>query len=410
MTIVHFLARTLHLQWVSAFPWWAPLEPTSDHPTSARAVVAALSLLAWLAVALLSWRKRARLAAGLCLAVVVALLVASTRLHGAHGPLGRGALWVTPLLWSALVLLAQSLLVEVLPERARTPWFAWIVGLSVAALSLLAAGDRLFGRETQWRAVLARDPGNEIAAIALSDLLVADKRAGEALVVLRSCADARPAACDCVVRASAPDVDASRAASVLPRMDRATQHCATNMSFVALRADALSQVARYAEAIVEADRVLATRPEDPHALYARGIAALAAGDVARALHLGRRAEAAGRGTPARLLIGGAQLFSGDIAGATHTFDAASAADPTSASARYHVGVAAERANKYRDAREAYLHALRLDPAFVDARHALVLLTARNGAKPEAKHHLEKLREIAAGDPRLAALEKVLAEP
>lgn len=403
-------ARSLHLAWVGAFPWWAPIEPSWDRPSSLRAVASALFLLSVLAIGAWAARTRAWLAAFAWFSTAALVVFLAHRFEGAHGPLGRGAPFVTPLLWIAVVTTAQELFRARLPARLRPAQVGLLAGGAFGALSLLAAADRVLGRETQWRTALAHDPGRETAAIALSELLVAENRGGEATLVLQACARARPASCTCATRAALPDVDAARFASALALLDRSAKACGSDLRFVALRADALAQAGRYADASAEAERVLAVMPDDPRALYARGIAALAANDVARALSLGRRAEALGRGTPARLLVGGAQLLSGDLEGARRTFEAAAAADPTSAAARYHVGVAADRANQYNGAREAYLHALRLDPAFADARHALALLTARNGAKPEARHHLDKLRAIAPGDPRIASLEQMLAPP
>lgn len=62
---------------------------------------------------------------------------------------------------------------------------------------------------------------------------------------------------------------------------------------------------------------------------------------------------------------------------------------------------------HREARERYLAALRLDPALLDARVNLVLLTHRNGAAPEASHHLAALAKSAPDDPRVAQLSHLL---
>ncbi|GAC1576898.1 MAG: hypothetical protein NVS3B20_25440 [Polyangiales bacterium] len=50
-----------------------------------------------------------------------------------------------------------------------------------------------------------------------------------------------------------------------------------------------------------------------------------------------------------------------------------------------------------------------DPAFVDARYNLLLLTHRGGANAEAHHHLDKLAEVAPNDPRLPALRAQMAD-
>jgi len=77
---------------------------------------------------------------------------------------------------------------------------------------------------------------------------------------------------------------------------------------------------------------------------------------------------------------------------------------------FDMGVVAQSEGHYREAREAYLHALALDPTMADARYNLVVLTHSIKADDEARHHLDELAAISPGDPRIPAMRAALAKP
>jgi hypothetical protein len=73
-------------------------------------------------------------------------------------------------------------------------------------------------------------------------------------------------------------------------------------------------------------------------------------------------------------------------------------------------VVAQQRGQYHDAREGYLHALRLDPTLSDARYDLAVLTYSRGALLESQHHVDAFAASFPADPRIADLRKMLATP
>lgn len=313
---------------------------------------------------------------------------------------------LTPLVALSTIALAQVLLGERLPRDARKPTTALLGAAALSGIALLLGGyERLASRSAQWRAVVATDPGNETAALFVAGWHAEAGRGAASLEVVEACARANPAACQCVRAAASAALNAGKLAVARSLFGGAPLACQSS-AFAGIEANILAQ-----EGKLDAARAVAGRADqnDPNALYALGLERLAAKDWPAALALGTKAEAAGGGTGARLLIGSAQLGAGELASARATFQRAVAADPTSAVAHYHVGLVADRESKYHDAREGYLAALRADPNLVEARYALVVLTGRNGAVQEAQNHLAKLRALAPNDPRLPTLVTLLSK-
>jgi Flp pilus assembly protein TadD len=88
-------------------------------------------------------------------------------------------------------------------------------------------------------------------------------------------------------------------------------------------------------------------------------------------------------------------------------DVAAPNSTNDAQAAFEAGVAAQKLGRFHDAREAYLRALALDPAQVDARYNLAVLTHGVGADDEARHHLQELESVAPQDRRIAGLRAAL---
>jgi tetratricopeptide (TPR) repeat protein len=70
--------------------------------------------------------------------------------------------------------------------------------------------------------------------------------------------------------------------------------------------------------------------------------------------------------------------------------------PGSALLRFNCGVAFQLLSAYRDAEEAYLAALRLDPGLADAHHNLSLIYAELGEEQRAIRHHNEMRRLERG--------------
>ncbi len=155
---------------------------------------------------------------------------------------------------------------------------------------------------------------------------------------------------------------------------RAPTSCSTP-AFLAVRAEALAAVDRGPEAIVLVNKALQGEPANRFARRALAIAAIQNKD----------------------------------------FDAANVAlgklvaeDAKDVDSIYYSALSQRRAGKYNGAREGFLHVLRIDAQYIDARYNLVTLTASAGAAQEADHDYQELLQIApVGDPRLSAARAAL---
>ena len=95
---------------------------------------------------------------------------------------------------------------------------------------------------------------------------------------------------------------------------------------------------------------------------------------------------------------------------THEYEAADAAlnalvkeDAKDADSWFYLALSQRRRDHYNGAREGFLHVLRLNPEYIDARYNLVTLTAAAGAAQEAEHDYQELEQITpVGDSRLIA--------
>jgi tetratricopeptide (TPR) repeat protein len=175
-----------------------------------------------------------------------------------------------------------------------------------------------------------------------------------------------------------------------------------------VRAEALARANRCAEAravaIPLANRGLG------EADYALAMCAYRAGDRDLARSSARAAIAHGRAALGHLVLGMIALEASEQDVAEAELTQAVQLAPKLADAHYNLGVLLHRTGRYNRARAAYLAALGAEPRYRDARHQLVLLTAQAGALLEARHHLEKLREVLSpGDERLEGAEARVRE-
>ncbi len=198
--------------------------------------------------------------------------------------------------------------------------------------------------------------------------------------------------------------DASRDIGATDLADRFASARCEEPTFDGWAADVLARASRVEEARSHADAAVARNPRDAHALFALALLATGTPDAVRTAE---RADGAGYGDDATLLVGIADLQNGDTARAAESFRRVLARDPSHVGATYDLALVADREGNYHDAREGYLATLRLDPRYADARYNLALLTYRAGALAEARHHADELAAIVPDDPRLPALRATL---
>lgn len=156
-----------------------------------------------------------------------------------------------------------------------------------------------------------------------------------------------------------------------------------------------------------AEAVLETDPHDAHAMFAVAVAYYN-GHHREAVRAAERADAAGYGDDATMLVGLNDLDAGDLVRAAASFRRVHEHQPQSAVAVYDLALIADRQGHYHDAREGYLSALVLDPNMVDARYNLALLTLHAGSLGEAGHDADELARVNPGDPRLVGLRQSIA--
>jgi tetratricopeptide (TPR) repeat protein len=269
---------------------------------------------------------------------------------------------------------------------------AYIAGLIVIA-AVIATG-------------LHRANGAEQAALAQARAQRAKGDDAGALATLLACGR-NPKACRCADEAEELSVDLGRYDDALHAVG--SRECNAPRDLGA-RAEALVASGRKPEGVVEAAIALARSPAEPHANFAKGWALSAAGFAQEALAPTEAAVRGGRGVPALLLLATLRAQAGDSRGSHDAIGQAARLAPDNARVAFDTGVVAQSEGRYRDAREAYLRALALDPRMADARYNLVVLTHSIKADDEARHHLDVLAAIAPGDPRIPALRVALSKP
>jgi tetratricopeptide (TPR) repeat protein len=242
-------------------------------------------------------------------------------------------------------------------------------------------------------------------AIRQIEARVEAKRRPKWLAALRTACSAP--GCGCSKKAAAIALDADALDPVLAVVAHA-RSCAP-VEFDGFRAEALVRK-NDPSGLELVSKILAGSTQNPNALYALALSSYRGQRLTPALELAEAAERAGRGWSATLLVGLVAYESGDFARARASFRILLRDDPDDVDALFNLGVTAQRENRYGEARSSYLRVARLEPGHADARHNLVILTHSFGAVDEAAHHFAKFRELAPNDPRIAALEAVLAKP
>ena len=181
-------------------------------------------------------------------------------------------------------------------------------------------------------------------------------------------------ACACAAEQGAKMLAASLPERALQIVSRAPTSCSAP-ALLGTRAEALATVERGPEASKLAASVLAADPQNRFARRALAIAAIQKSDFAAA------------DTAISKLI---------------------SEDAKDADSLFYAALIQRKGDHYNRAREGFLHVLRINSQFIDARYNLVTLTASAGAAQEAEHHYQELLQIApVGDPRLIAARTAL---
>jgi len=237
-----------------------------------------------------------------------------------------------------------------------------------------------------------------VAAIALGFVLLAKKMsphaaappAGEALVPATPSSSAPPPAalaapvkdvceheadrCACAASRGADLLSASFPERALQLVSRAPASC-NSAPLLGVRAEALAAVERTQDAQQAVTAALAADAKNRFARRAQAIVA---------------------------------IQNHDYDAAEGALNALVAEDQKDADSIFYLALSQRRRGRYNGAREGFLHALRLNPQFIDARYNLVTLTATAGAVQEAEHDYEELEKITpVGDARLIAARTAL---
>ncbi|MEM8607477.1 MAG: tetratricopeptide repeat protein [Myxococcota bacterium] len=185
--------------------------------------------------------------------------------------------------------------------------------------------------------------------------------------------------------------------------DRALSHCAEairtgpNPRFYASQARVLSELERYEDAIAAFDEALVHSPQDPRLLTARGNARLelegydlAAKDLALAVKLdpsNRQAKSDLDQILEKLVrMAYYQAEAGEVEDAIRNYDRVLELQPRYADALAFRGQAYAKKDQLNDAERDLLHAIRIDPANLDAYRGLDTVLSRQERLDEAIAH------------------------
>lgn len=284
--------------------------------------------------------------------------------------------------------------------RAASELRGLLLGGAVGLLGVIAAVT--LGRRSMPR------PGPEDAALDAAHRLRTKGDMAGALATLLDCTEQDPTACRCIDESEEIAVDLGRYGDALLAV-KGTHSC-NGPADQGARAEALVGSGQADVGLGVAATALGRSPGEPHANFAKAWALSAAGFSPQALAAAEAAVKGGRGVPALLLLGTLRSKGGDNGGARDAIEQASRLAPDNPRVAYDIGVVAQAEGHYREAREAYLHALALDPKMADARYNLVVLTHSAKADDEARHHLDELAAAAPGDPRIPGLRAALSKP
>jgi tetratricopeptide (TPR) repeat protein len=405
IALVDLLIRAADLVALAALP--VAVSPAPDDGGWVMAVVAALALGLVVVASARAGRRSGGLDArigALCIALsLVAAVACAVVFRGDRAPIGRGVLFVAAPLWCGLALVAASVARRALVGRVR---FAWLVGAApvviAAALMFALSSSWLFSVDRMWLTALARGGDNEAAADALVALPLRTRRYDAAAAALDGCLEKNPGACACLARRAELGLRLNKAAHAITDAVAARDKCPTSPTARAVYVEALAMHGD-AELAEQEARAAIAAGDGFRVRYALALALDRGGRHAEALAEAKRAVDLGAGRDAGMLVGSLAIGLNDLDSAVAALSTIVKADPTDGDAQYDLALVADRKNDYNGARQGYLAALRANPKLAEARYNLALLTLRQGALPEARHHVERFLATFPGDPRGPAL-------
>ncbi|HEY3497974.1 MAG TPA: tetratricopeptide repeat protein [Polyangiaceae bacterium] len=412
-----FLWRGLALLWLTLAPYAAKVEVASAGSGAEASVRigVALAVLAFLGFALLRLWRRNKLGAAAAGGALVAAFALGSIFRGDRGPLGGGLPWLFPLVWGAIAVIVAGPVADLTAlrqgraapsRRERLGWAA--AALAIGALGLGASWRRVGSPGATLAAAVKSDPGSEALVLRLASSVERSGDPNRAKDLLHACAQANPEACGCIVPVVKAALERGAYVDAGAVLVRADQRCRDRPGVPGMLAETLAGGGEVDAARQATNIALAKNRNDPHALYAKGLLALRAGNEEPALLYLNQAIAAGRGARARVELGLLQYRRGNLAAARSSFETVVRENPRDLPALYNLALIDQVQERYYAAREGYLRVLRLDPRQLDARFNLAVMTQAAGAKDEAKHHLAELEKRAApDDPRVTKLRKLL---
>lgn len=343
--------------------------------------------------------REATAAAALIWVSVAVALGLALYFSGPRAPLARGAAPLALVVWPALAAVAATLAGEYLGssfKHKRTAAAALVLsgGLFVHGDAHKKMGDTDF----MWKTALDREPENEAAFERVSRSLLAQGKLDEVTKRAGACLRASPSACPCLVAKVVVAQKKRDPEKAVQAAADAVRACPNITAARAANAEALALAGKFDEALAEADEAITLADDLPRAHAARASVLLSAGRLKEAEEEAQKASSAGNSHEAKLVTVRLAIDAGNLDGAETMLKAMQAADPPDAHVLYNLALIADKRNRYNDARNGYLGALKLDPMYRQARYNLALLTHRRGVTEEAKNHAKKFADMAPNDP------------
>lgn len=350
----------------------------------------------------------ARVAASLLWVSVAAGIAGAVYFSGPRAPLARGAAVVALVVWPTIAAIAATLAGAYLGssfKHKRTAATALVLagGLFVHGDGAKNMGDTAF----LWKTALDRDPANEAAFVQVTRTLVTQGKLDEASKRAAACLRAEPAACACLVTKATIAQKKAEIDKALTLAADAAKACPNVTAARALHAEALAAAGKLDDATAEADEALTMTDDPARAHAAKAMVLLAQGKTEEAQAEAAKAQESGGGREAKLLLVQMAIDANDLEKAEALAKALVSEGPQDADAVYYAALVADRRNKYNDARNGYLAALKIDPTYRSARYSLALLTFKRGVLDESKNHAKKFAEMAPNDPRTAPLMQMI---
>lgn len=403
-----FVQRTALALLMSLAPWATPLEsPTLLPGTETRVLlVYGVPLLAYIVAACgLLWKSTIQ--GAVALGALAAAAVGALYFDGLDGPLGL-ILWVgSPLVLATLGFLVHEAIAFVKPTIPQPPFV--LAAFAFGAANFWVMRDVVFTREGMLQSVLAKDPGNERAAVALAEQLRGEGEPTRADHVLDTCAKTADAGCRCISADLRSLDDRGSPAAALKLAEANLPRCDADRVLRARYAEALAANGQGEKALALVEELRGKGPELPELFFAEARARRWKKDLPGALMASREAARRGRGPTAHLFTAEICFEQGDNVAARAELSPLLQRDGKNTRVLYMLGRIAHQEHNLPEARLKYERILELAPHDLDARAALALLAAEEGNAVEAIHHAHEVELLAPNDPRPAEIRALVAK-